>query len=77
MARQRDDAVVLTFLLCDAGQTAFDIAIFDQQAHTATQFSLNGSGGRSDAVFDAVLQQKIPKRKALLVVYKQDVPAKI
>ena len=77
LSRQGNDAMVLALLLCDAVQAAFDIAVFDQQAHAAAQLSLNGSGSRSDAVFDAVLQQQIPQGQTLLIVYKQDVPAKI
>ena len=77
LARQGDNAVVLALLFFDADQASFHIAVFDQQAHTAAQLSLNGPGSRGDAVFDTVLQQQIPKGKTLLIVYKQDVPAKV
>ena len=77
LSGQRDDAVVLAFLLCDAGQAAFDIAVLDQQAHAAAELALDRSGCRSNTVFDTVLQQQIPKSQTLLIVYKQDIPTKI
>ena len=69
--------MVLAFLLCDAGQAAFDIAVLDQQAHAAAELALNGPGSRGDAVFVAVLQKQVPQGQTLLKVYKKDIPPKI
>ena len=77
LSRQRHNAVVLSFIFHDAGQGSFDIRLFDQQAHTAAQLSLNGPGRRGNAVFDAGFQQQIPQGQTLLIIDKQDVPANI
>ena len=77
LSGKRDDAVIRSFLFHDTGQAVADIRILDQQAHAAAELALDRSGRRSNAVFYIVFQQQIPKRQTLLIVYKQDIPAKI
>ena len=60
---QRHDAVVFTIVLHDAGQSSFDVRILNEQTHAAAQFTLNTPGGRSNTVFDVMLQQKIPRAR--------------
>ena len=74
---QRHDAVVFSLLFHDAAKNTLNVGILDQQAHAAAQLSLDGPGCRSNPVLDVMLQEQIPKSQSLLVVYKQDVPAKI
>ena len=52
---QRHDAVVFSLLFHDAAKNTLNVGILDQQAHAAAEFTLNGPGGRGDAVFVAVL----------------------
>ena len=77
LSRQGNDAVVLSPVLHTAGQSGFAVRIFDQQAHAAAELTLNGPGCRSNAVFHIVLQQQISEPQSLLIVDKQDVPAKV
>ena len=77
LSGKRDDAVVLSPVLHDAGQRGFHILIFDQKAHAAAELSLDGSGCRRDPVFYIELQQKIPQCQSLLIIGKQNIPAKV
>ena len=77
LSGQRHNAVIFSLVFHDAGQRAFNIRIFNQQTHAAGKLSLDGTGRRRNAVFHIVLQKKIPKGQALIIVDKQNIPAKI
>ena len=76
LSRKGNDIIIFRFISLNAGLRRLHIRRLQKERHTTGEFPLNGTGSGSNAVFDAVFQQQIPQRKAMLVISKENVVAK-